>query len=235
MNLPEARGLWGGLVGALVGATLASPGMTAAALPGSPVEGRIVADLHVGRDTVALRERGRGPAGDLILSRAGLRYAERHGPVSLALSGGYARASHEAGAGRGMRPGGSYVGLELRADRPLGRRLAIGLDLGIRGAWLRDSHRGLEVRQEHVEGEAGLRLSARAGERLVLHVGPMWTRWQADVRRRQADVQAVTYRSRRAAGARAGVALDLDDGGRVGLEGRGGAVRGLEVTFLRSF
>lgn len=203
-----------------------------------PADGRIAADLHLARETSALENaQGGADAGDSRVSRIGARYAESFGDsLILALSAGYASATRDADPdAAGMRFTGSYAAIDFRGERSLSPQLSLVLDLRLSGSWLRDERDGNKVRHDRVQGEAGLGVLLRPSSHLLVYGGPSVTAFSIDEQWRGSLNQNLEFDSRKSAGWRAGTALEVDVGGWIALEGRGGAVRGFQLSFLRKF
>lgn len=203
-----------------------------------PADGKIAADLHLGRETTALENASAGGgSGDARVSRIGIRYAETFGEsVIMALSVGYASATRgDDPEAAGMRFTGSQAAIDFRAEHGLGSRAKLILDLRLSGSWLSDERNGNDVRHDRLQGDAGLGVLVRPLPHLLVYGGPTATilrideDWSGNLNR------SLEFDNRRSAGWRAGAAFELDEGGWIALEGSGGAVRGVQLTLLRRF
>jgi len=223
---------------AALAALLAPWGAAWAWMFAPPADGRIAADLHVAREEVALEENASGDdAGESRLSRIGVRYAESFGDsVILAMSGGYAAATRkEDPAVAGMRFTGSYAAIDFRGERSLTARIRLVLDLRLSGSWLRDERNGTKVRHDRVQGDAGAGLLLLLRPDLLVYGGPTVTTLRLDEQLRGSVNETREFDNRKSAGWRAGIALELEESGWIALEGRGGAIRGFQLSFLRRF
>ncbi len=197
--------------------------------------GGIGVDLHLARDEFDLSDDGL--TADTRLSRAGITLSETVGDgLSIGLLLGYASVSQRGQPlTSGMRLTGNYFGVDLHGAIPLGRRLRIGIGGQFFYHWLRDRIDGQKVELEWAQADATLTLQAVLTPVLTAYAGPLWSMVDVDQQASGIVRETRTLANDRTAGAVAGLLLEVDWQGWIGVEFRRGPYDGVALSFQRRF
>ncbi len=197
--------------------------------------GGIGVDLHLARDEFDLSDDGL--SADTRLSRAGITLSETVGDgLSIGLLLGYASVSQRGQPlTAGMRFTGNYIGVDLHGAIPLGQRLRIGLGGQFLYHWLRDRIDGQKVELEWAQADATLTLQADLTPSLTAYAGPLWSTIDVDQQASGGVNETLALVNDRTSGGVAGLLLEVDWRGWIGLEVRRGPYDGVALSFQRRF
>lgn len=199
-----------------------------------PATGGVLGDLHVARDEVDLE------FGDVRasarLTRVGIAWFERFGDLALGLLGGYARTDLQGEAvTAGIDFSGGYAGIAARSILPLGRRFGFGLGMRFLYHRMDGEGDGQSVDLEWTQGEATATLHAGVTPRLSVYAGPMYSLIRVSRMARGPVRGTAGFDGVETGGVVGGLVLELEPGGYIGLEARGGPGDGVALSFMRHF
>lgn len=203
----------------------------------NPMAGDAAIDLHFARDEIGLQPRRAGAHEDIDmrLSRLGISYAERfnHG-LSMSLSGGALRASRNGEiSGEGMRFRGNYVGIGLNSALPTLGPVHFGLAARLSYQWLKDRDAVQRIEIEWLQADLAATARIALSDWISLYGGGRYYFLRIDQDTRGAG--EVEFEAARAAGAFAGLLVEVQPQGWIGLEVRQGASDGFALTFQQHF
>ncbi len=206
-----------------------------------PMPGHAAIDLHFARDEIALKPRTAGAHEDIDmrLSRLGISYAERfdHG-LSMSLNAGALRANRRGEtSGEGLRLRGNYIGIGLHSALPALGPIHFGLAARLSYQWMKDRDAAQRVEIDWLQADLAATAHIALNDWISLYGGGQYFFLRADQSTSGTGEGAgeVEFELDRKAGALAGMLIEVQPGGWIGVEVRQGGVDGFAVTFQQHF
>lgn len=173
---------------------------------------------------------------DATIKRVGISaYGNADPTLQTGLLLGYAALSDDQAVTSGREPDGFYGGPALRSALYAGRVLRAELTGSYVYLRVREGHAGLSQVVEWRQWQIALDTRWRLGSRVGLWLGGHYGAIGAEQRLTGTVEQTRTLERDAGLGGRAGLELDIDDGGRVGIAVERGVLNGLDIYFERQF